>query len=1475
MRLKRLISAFIACAMLVTFMPMQAFAAPKDLNDTEFHINGISQMKELVSDKTGISIDRITIHGVEVNGTRQGEPATATGGVVDHGYLNAGDVGTLGNSALAGYPNYWNVLNTFDIIDAETVSSITVYARKDYKNLFNKGDRLDGVTVYLNPEDVHIIVNELEHKLITEIGLAQATLKPQYTLTYDVNGGTGEIASQTYSEGTEVSVISVEEAKKVISRDEATLLGFSETPTEKSPITTATEAENVSLVTSVTMNQPIILYAVWAEDKNKNGKPDYSETKYTVTYKDGADGAVFKDFVTSNLLEGDPTPLAPEVPEREGYDFGGWTPEPEAIVEGAKHDIIYTAQWKPKPVAEKVTFIYNAGENGKLEDGAEPTKVYDVNDTGKYPLEAPAVIANPGYVFVNWQLPAGLTFDASTGNVLVTGAVAGQTYTITAQYQKDESSIKELSYKVEYYVDGTLKAVKEFKENIWAGTDTLTVTEDNLDNSFGILHTTTPALPADVKNGDAIQAYYYSDSNKDGIADMNQIHIIFKVDAEKGNMTGNEDFWWTWDENKPVEVALNAPVITAKDGYTFTGWACEEATVTEEDGVYYLTDYTVGRTYILKAQFEEVVTEQVRPVFVYKYDGKQVGEMFSGLIMSKGVHNFSEIIDQLKNYAPEGYKVVSLGDFYADQDVEVTVEVEPTNPDAGKTLRIHWAIDNPEAASWKLYEGNARTETIAWADRNNFLVMPEVDVKEGYKLNGWSVSGTEGQMWGADIVTFRLGDELIVKDDDNTGGDISITANIVSNESSDVIMNIRFVDEDTGEFVAGGDYFLPAGVQNYSILEEYVPDGYEMTVSGDFTVTADGKLEVPVKKIAVEPDEVIINIRFMDGDEFVAGGDYPFEKDESVQFGDLELPEGYELDTEKNSAEDGFMARDGAQIIVHVKKAETDVIMNIRFVDEDTGEFVAGGDYFLPAGVQNYSILEEYVPDGYEMTVSGDFTVTADGKLEVPVKKIAVEPGDVTMNIRFMDEDTGEFVAGGDYFLPAGVQNYSILEEYVPDGYEMTVSGDFTVTADGKLEVPVKKIAVEPGDVTMNIRFMDGDEFIAGGNYLIPEGVQSYSILEKYVPEGYRMAVSGDFMAVDGGELEVPLEKEEAVKYTVTVKGSYANNSGEGKYAPGEPVTVRAGSREDYSFDDWESDDVDFEDADSRTTTFIMPAGDVTVTATWDRDSGGGAQHPDAGDNDDDDDNDRDDDTEEIIDEEVPLAETPWLNTEDHYAYVVGYSEDSTVRPNANITRAEVATIFFRLLTDNARDQFWMTSNNFSDVLPNDWYNTAVSTMVNMGIIQGYEDGTFRPNANITRAEFATIAARFLASGYEVEDDLFGDIAAHWARESINDAAMAGWINGYEDGTFRPDAAITRAEAVTMANNVLGRKPDADHMLDSMIKWTDNMDTSAWYYEAIQEATNSHDYDLFEDAEYETWTALQENRDWSALEKDWANAHVA
>ena len=237
-------------------------------------------------------------------------------------------------------------------------------------------------------------------------------------------------------------------------------------------------------------------------------------------------------------------------------------------------------------------------------------------------------------------------------------------------------------------------------------------------------------------------------------------------------------------------------------------------------------------------------------------------------------------------------------------------------------------------------------------------------------------------------------------------------------------------------------------------------------------------------------------------------------------------------------------------------------------------------------------------------------------------------------------------------------------------------------------------------------------------------------------------------------------------------------------------------------------------------------------------------------------------------------VEPPVLDTENHYGYIVGY-DDGTVRPNGKITRAEVATIFFRLLTDESRDAYWCQTNDFSDVSASDWYNNAISTLTNAGILDGYEDGTFRPNGNITRAEFATIAVRFFDLTYEGED-LFPDISDHWARDYINQAAAAGFVNGYEDGTFRPNNAITRAEAVTLVNRTLERKPHKAHLLDDMIQWPDNMDQTTWYYADIQEATNSHEYYMTtseQGEEYEIWTELLPMRDWPALEKEWSDAN--
>lgn len=242
-----------------------------------------------------------------------------------------------------------------------------------------------------------------------------------------------------------------------------------------------------------------------------------------------------------------------------------------------------------------------------------------------------------------------------------------------------------------------------------------------------------------------------------------------------------------------------------------------------------------------------------------------------------------------------------------------------------------------------------------------------------------------------------------------------------------------------------------------------------------------------------------------------------------------------------------------------------------------------------------------------------------------------------------------------------------------------------------------------------------------------------------------------------------------------------------------------------------------------------------------------------------------------IDDGETPLG--PSLNTSDHFAYIIG-RDDGYVHPEANITRAEVATIFFRMLTDASRTQLWHTSNSYPDVEATDWYNNAISTLTYSGVLTGTPEGVFKPDNNITRAEFATIAVRFFGGDYEGED-LFPDIAGHWANKYINLAATLGLVNGKGDGTFDPDAPITRAEAMAIVNRTLGRCPSADHMLSDMITWPDNRNTNAWYYADVQEATNSHDFDIIvvDNQQVESWTTLLEVRDWAALEREWSESN--
>ena len=792
-----------------------------------------------------------------------------------------------------------------------------------------------------------------------------------------------------------------------------------------------------------------------------------------------------------------------------------------------------------------------------------------------------------------------------------------------------------------------------------------------------------------------------------------------------------------------------------------------------------------------------------------------------------------------------------------------------------------------------------------------------------------------------------------------TGAQFSNTATS-EQEQKEIIMNIQFICDD--EVVKGGDFFVPAGVQNYSVLKEYVPEGYQMTASGDFMAEADATLAINVEKIA--PEAVIMNIQFKCGDEVIAGGDY-FVPAGVQNYSVLEqyVPTGYRM-----TVSGDFMAEQNGKLEIGVEKvmADTDVIMNIAFKTAD-GTFVAGGDYFVPAGVQNYSVLKQYVPEGYEMTVSGDFMAEDGGKLVVNIEKIST---DVIMNIRFVTVD-GEFVAGGDYFLPEGIQNFEILEQYLPEGFKLMEFGDFFVTDGGKEDVTVEEIK---STIPVNVRYWDtvnntqvgesftitvdadatsvntstfkdipaGYELVWTGDLPIVDGwvwvevrpvdaetktvglnywdiVNNKQVAEgsltvaadatmvntstfKDIPAGYELVWTGDLPIVDGWVwVEVrpvtapPVEKT----FTVTFDSNGGSKVASQTVKEGEKVAKPANpTLSGYTFEGW------FVDKALKTAyDFNTPVtSDITLYASWDRRSSGGGGGggssstkkyiitvtcgeggeitPDGGSDNEVEVRKGNDQTFRIsadngyrisdvlvdgesvgnvdkytfedVDEDHEIeaiftrrAADPsdsgtdrYLNTKDHVQYMTGYP-DGSFGPGQNMTRAEAAQMFYALLLD----QNVPHTVSFSDVPADAWYAEAVNTLASLGMINGYPDGTFRPDAPITRAEFCVIA---LAFAYEPEDfDCnFRDVStSDWFYDYVAQATSYGWISG-ADRSFRPNECITRAEVSVIVNNMLGRAADEDYIdrHEDELNTFPDVKPSHWAYYSIMETANSHDY---------------------------------
>ncbi len=573
--------------------------------------------------------------------------------------------------------------------------------------------------------------------------------------------------------------------------------------------------------------------------------------------------------------------------------------------------------------------------------------------------------------------------------------------------------------------------------------------------------------------------------------------------------------------------------------------------------------------------------------------------------------------------------------------------------------------------------------------------------------------------------------------------------------------------------------------------------------------------------------------------------------------------EGFHLNpTHPNSNEDDIVAADGSTVLKVYYDRETYTVSYAWL--EPQAEYIAN-KYHLPASepvkfgyrfTVNGKLLNgvDVAPDGIKYSFNGWYSQDINlhpntdltGRFEMPAHNVTIfggfnsEAPIPTTTVTYDNDDPENNEPSQD---DTETHEYIIVDPndgvwVHNDGNSETTYDDTTSDAHAVLLMADHRV-LEPAA-------KDGYNFIGWKSVRTRAGESGQAILSEYSNTLTNATVNeSDVAYVYIAQYEaIPTPPSGgggggSIKYTLTYNSNGGTPFSSEKYNPGEVVEItKTPTREGYIFDGWHTNE-----GLTELVTSVTMNRNITVYAAWIKD-----------------------DDEFVQDEDDIISPVPdMLNGDEHIAYVIGY-EDGTVRPNSNITRAEVAAIFFRLLKSDIRDANFTLTGSYVDVLPGAWYTSAISTMSKLGILNGLADNKFAPNLPITRAEFAAICARFDDSEIEVKED-FTDISGHWAENYIHEAAARGWIKGYEDKTFRPNNKITRAEAMVLINRVLHRIPKTTNdLLPDMITWPDNNDKSRWYYIAIQEATNSHDYEHITDI-YEKWTALLDNVDWASYQK--------
>ena len=756
--------------------------------------------------------------------------------------------------------------------------------------------------------------------------------------------------------------------------------------------------------------------------------------------------------------------------------------------------------------------------------------------------------------------------------------------------------------------------------------------------------------------------------------------------------------------------------------------------------------------------------------------------------------------------ARENYKFVG---WYTDMDC--TEAYEPTTLMTSLDLYAKW-VQNKFDVTYYVDGKKQDDATEKYAVGDNVTVSTTVPTKEGYTFTGWTT----------DDVTVKNGTFTMPKNDVRFDAEFEINKHNVT-----YYVDGEKQDDATEEHAVGDNVTVSSKVPT---KEGYTFTGWKTT---DVNVK-NGKFTMPENDVRFdaefEKNKYTVTY-YVDNEKY--GAEQTYLYDDTVTLAAKPTRDGFNFN---GWLPEGVALNDtgtGFQMPAHNVVIRGTFDANSFYVAYYVDGILYASELHKTGA--NVTIRSDLAKDGHTFSgwSSDDSAFNING-FKMPAHNVEIHGSysqnthKYTINKHFYDEKGVEIAELASTTPDSGAENAPIAGLYKKDAVNQTVDGKNYVYVSGLTKVTPN---LEGGTLTKDV-------IIDLYYYLDVKGGEKPDENGNGIPDAweYRLTfkvVNGAWN--DGGNADI-----------VVYVQSMNNQTGKPLENVWVPLTripfVGEKPNSGYHAGSWDTT------LDGNTTV----KKDTVFTYTYAKNSSGGSSGGSGG---------HHRKPTVTIPDKVPTG----LNGNDHYAYIVGYP-DKTVRPQNGITRAEVATIFFRLLTDETRNANSTKSNSYSDVAAGAWYNHAVSTLSAMGIVKGDSDGKFNPNAPITRAEFAAIAARFDDKANSTTAD-FSDIVSHWAKNEISAASNNGWINGYPDGTFRPDNKITRAEAMTLVNRVLKRLPEtAEDLHDDMIKWSDNSDASQWFYLAVQEATNSHYYKAKEN-KFEKWSELRDTRDWTELEK--------